>query len=488
MFSTIRRLLTLRSITARLRFWYVLTLAVALLGFASFIWLAQARTLYNELDAALEIRGLEIASQLRPALLELDLASKLADDPLAPGLPIIVRASRGAVIYRAPVFPLIPLAAERDLALAARESPGELVTVRDRSSGQLRVTTLWVERPGTEPLAVQVAAPHAPVQDELRRLALTMAVAILLVLAVASYGSGVTARHALAPVDALVSRVGEIQAAGLRERLEVRGGSVELDRLVSTLNAMLDRIDVSMRSARRFAADASHELQTPLTAMRAVVEASLKESQETRDGSTEAALLDEIERCSFLVRDLRLLALAQAGQVVAAREPVDMVDLASQCCEIARALGEAKQIGVDFHAEGRPVVSGAVLHLRRVILNLATNAIAYSEAGSTVRIEVANRGDLAAVSVGDTGSGIEPGDLPHIFEAFYRSDPARARDTGGSGLGLAIAEEIVRAHGGRIQVDSTPGRGSTFTVSLPSLPGPASERARTGRPTRASAK
>lgn len=467
MFSAIRSRLTLRSIRARLTFWYLLTLGVTLAGFAVFFWLVRARTLYGEFDAALEIRGHEVVAALRTTLLELDPGAGLASHPAAGRQPVLVRASSGTVVYRAPAFPLLSFAAERDLAAAARGPQASVLAVRDRSDGQVRIVTIPVNQQGTGSLAVQLAASVAPVEGTLRQLGGGMALAILLVLAIAAYGSSRTTRYALAPVDAIVARVRAIQSSGLDERLDVRGGSAELDRLISTLNEMLDRIGVSMRSARRFAADASHELQTPLTVMRGVVEARLRHAREFGHDDLDRDLLSEIERTSALIRDLRLFALAEAGQVVAVPEPVDVATLAEECAEIARALAEPSQIRVDLHIDGRPVVLGSALHLRRVLLNIATNAITYSPPQSTIRIRVAREHGEAVIVVRDEGCGIDAGDLPHIFEPFYRTDPARARQTGGTGLGLAIADQIARAHGGQIHVSSELDHGSVFTVALP---------------------
>jgi len=380
-----------------------------------------------------------------------------------------VREVPGAMLFRSRAFPDVDWAGQSSLARAAHEGR-PLITVSDRKGAPVRVATLRFERPGASTLALQLAAPIRPIYDTLRQLAGAMLLGIGVVLTLASYGSGITARRALAPVDEIVARARHIQAVRLGERLDVHAGSAELDRLVATLNDMLDRIEAAMRTARRFAADASHELQTPLAAMRGIVEAGLRHPRRADEPSAAGELLAEIERCSTLVRDLRLLALAEGGQVVTAGDRVDLSTVTRECSEIARAIAEEKEIRVEMRVDAQPVIVGSALHLRRVILNLTDNAIRYSPPGSTIEVRVAMDDDLASVSVLDRGCGIDAGDVPHIFEPFYRADPARARDTGGTGLGLAIADQIARAHGGGISVASQPGIGSTFTLNLPLAP------------------
>jgi signal transduction histidine kinase len=179
-------------------------------------------------------------------------------------------------------------------------------------------------------------------------------------------------------------------------------------------------------------------------------------------------LLDDLDRLSELVRDLRLIALAESGHLLDEREPVPLADLVQDCSEMAAVIGGARDVRVESGAPADAVVvSGSGRHLRRVVLNLLQNAIRYSPPGSSVHVSVERADAMAKLTVSDSGCGIGAEDLSHIFEAFYRSDPARARDTGGSGLGLAIVDQIVRAHGGRVDVASAPEQGSTFSVFLP---------------------
>jgi two-component system sensor histidine kinase SenX3 len=212
----------------------------------------------------------------------------------------------------------------------------------------------------------------------------------------------------------------------------------------------------------------SHELQTPITAMRIAVE-SLLRSDRPPDNYREVAadVLLDLERLTALIRDLRLLALAGAGKLVAPVETFDVAEVVAECCDIARAIGEEKGIRVEQDVQQGLLVMGNPLHLRRAVLNLTDNAVRYSPAGAVIKVRLSRSRAGARVDVTDHGCGIAEADRGRIFEPFFRTDPARARETGGSGLGLAIADQIVRAHGGHIAVTSVPDAGSTFTIHLP---------------------
>jgi heavy metal sensor kinase len=470
MFSAIRTRLTPRSTRAQLTLWYLLLPAGALAAFAVFVFVARARTLYSELDAQLELRAQQLLGEVRPALLELDVVEALSGDRRLTENAIAVRERSGAILFRSPAFPVLGGVAEATAAGAARNG-NALATVEDRFGQQVRLATIVVDRTGAAPVAIQVAAPTEPVRHILNQFALILLLLFVTVLSVASYGASFIARRALRPVDAIVERVRAIQASWLGERLDLSTGSEELDRLVETLNNMLDRLDASMRSAQRFAADASHELQTPIAAMRAAVDLCLTGEQSPTEQRVMASdLLVEIDRLSTLVRDLRLLALADAGHLVDRVEPIDLTAVVSECCDIARAIAEPNGIVVSVDILANVVVNGSTLHLRRALLNLVHNAVRYSPEGSTVQITVGRVDEEAALVIVDEGCGIPPADLPHIFGRFYRADPARARATGGTGLGLAIADQIIRSHGGRIEASSVVDQGSTFAVFLPLTP------------------
>ncbi len=474
----IRARLTPKSTRAQLTLWYLLLPAGALAAFAVFVFLMRARTLYGELDAQLGLHAQHLLGELRPALLELDVVAGLSGNPGLTQEPVAFRARSGAVLFRSPAFPQLGGAAEAAAAAAARR--GDIVTtVADRFDQQLRLVTIMIERTGADPLAIQVAAPTEPTRRVLRQFAVVLLVLFVMVLSIASYGASFIAGRALRPVDDIVARVRAIRTSQLGERLDLATGSEELDRLVETLNDMLDRLDESMRGARRFAADASHELQTPIAAMRAAVDLCLAGGPNAPSVNVIAFdLLVEIERLSVLVRDLRLLALADGGHLLDRTESVDLNAIVNECRDIAHAVAEPNNIVVSADILAPMTVTGSAQHLQRALLNVVLNAVKYSPDGSTVHLTAGRLDDEAVLVVADEGCGIDAEDLPHIFERFYRADLARSRDTGGSGLGLAIADQIVRSHGGRIEVSSVVGRGSTFTLFLPlaAAPAPLAER------------
>jgi two-component system sensor histidine kinase BaeS len=203
--------------------------------------------------------------------------------------------------------------------------------------------------------------------------------------------------------------------------------------------------------------------------MRAALDACL--SDEAADADAFRAVADdlvvELERLSALVRDLRLLALADAGHLVQQIELIDLGALVVECAEVVRAATDSKPLTMTVDVVGEVTVSANALHLRRALFNLLHNAVRYSPDGAAVAVTVQASGDTALVEIVDQGCGISPHDLAHIFDRFYRADKARARATGGSGLGLSIADQIVRSHGGRIDVASVVDEGSTFLVVLP---------------------
>ncbi len=281
------------------------------------------------------------------------------------------------------------------------------------------------------------------------------------------------AGRSLRPVDVMIGDLTAIQGGtSLHRRLAVPVGSDELGRLAGTLNAMLGRVEQSFVALRRFTADASHELKTPLMAVRAGVERSLTHPQSPPEVvSALDDTLGQVNRMAELVGHLLTLARADEGRASLVLRETDLRALAVEVWETAELLGEEQGLAaVSLESPARPIRAMVdPPRIRELLMNLVTNAIKYTPAGGRVTIRLHERDSAVVLEVEDTGIGIAPGDLPHIFERFWRVDQVRSREgeRSGTGLGLAIVRWIVDAHRGTIQVRSRPGRGSTFTVTLP---------------------
>jgi two-component system, OmpR family, sensor kinase len=281
-------------------------------------------------------------------------------------------------------------------------------------------------------------------------------------------GSYWLAGRAFRPIHRLTRTAQQIEAEDLHQRVLVPRARDEVQDLALTFNEMIARLDKAFTQQRRFVADASHELRTPVAAIRSITDVVLAQ------GATEEEyvnVLSEVnvvtERLGHLINDLLTLARADEGQVLLERKPVRLDLLATDVAESTESLAIERDITVLVEAQEPVLVLGDEVRLIQVILNLLHNAITYTNAGGKVTLIVKTGDKNALLTVHDTGIGIAPEHLEHIFERFYRADAARSRAAGGSGLGLAIVDWLVRAHKGTIAVESKVGEGTTFTVSLP---------------------
>jgi signal transduction histidine kinase len=231
---------------------------------------------------------------------------------------------------------------------------------------------------------------------------------------------------------------------------------------------MIGRLESSFAEIRRFTADASHELRTPLTAIRTETEVALsKPMSGTNCQQLLVSSLEECERLTRLTDQLLALSREDAGSSKQVRDVVDLTALVRGVVENMRPLAEAKKLHLFLQAKSALQVRGDEGRLRQIFYNVLDNAIKYTPEGGTVEVTLDQIDGAAQVCMCDTGIDILPEHLPHVFERFYRVDKARSRAEGGTGLGLSIAQSIVAAHGGRIELASIPGKGTTCTVTLP---------------------
>ena len=318
--------------------------------------------------------------------------------------------------------------------------------------------------------------PAVPAQLLFGTMFLIAPLMLLLSVAVAYVIAGNTFK----PVDTLINEVEAItDGRSLHRRVPTDEADEELARLADTLNRMIGRLQMSFGALRRFTADASHELKTPLTVVRADVERAMHPSA-TGDERMQALeeAMQEVARMSDLVDSLLTLARADEGRFDLVRETIHLEPVVRDVYETALILGEGAGVTVTMPLVEDAVVMGDSTRLRQLFLNLITNAIKYTPEGGHVEMTLSLRNNNeVGFAVRDTGVGIAAVDLPHIFDRFWRADKARSRrsaadlrgtgERGGFGLGLAIAQWIAQAHGGTLTAQSRLGRGSIFTVLLP---------------------
>ncbi len=274
---------------------------------------------------------------------------------------------------------------------------------------------------------------------------------------------------ALQPLERVTRETREIGPSELGTRLASPTGQAEVTELAESINRMLERVDRAQRALQSFTADASHELRTPLTHLRAQVQWASEEGRsdsEIRDAL--AAMERGLDRTTKLVEELLLIARGENRQLALAHAPFDLQAVVEEVREITEAMAMDKHLTVRAESADRATAIGDADRTRHILLNLASNAVRYTPSGD-VTFATRRNGTEVGVSVHDTGPGIAPEHVDRIFDRFYRIDQSRSRELGGTGLGLAIARLFAELQGGRIEVESKLGEGSTFTVWLPGV-------------------
>jgi len=456
-------------IRARLTIWYVALLAVILAGIGTFVVVRLRADLIGGVDQGLDARAAQISLGFQSGgegefqdVSDASLAGLHQSESAAQllGTDRTVLESTGDPIAERALLTV------EDLARVIR---GERVreTLATGADGEL-FRILAVRLPPREGGDVIVVATSLEeVKASVHRLLILLLVAGPAALAAAGAGGWLLARTALAPVASMTREASEIGMARLDERIDVPRTTDELSRLASTLNAMLDRLQRGVDEKRRFVADASHDLRTPLAVMRAELDVSLRSPGLTpRAKETLMSAGEEVERMSRIVDNLLTLARVDEGGLELLRVPVDLRELVDGV--VASMASIAAERGLDVRVDGQAgEVRADGMRLEQVVTNLLSNAVRYADAGSGVGISVWRMATEAGVTVRDHGPGVPTEILPRIFERFVKADAPRTGTGGGSGLGLAICSEIVEAHGGRVWVDSTLGGGSEFSFALP---------------------
>jgi heavy metal sensor kinase len=327
-----------------------------------------------------------------------------------------------------------------------------------------------VLRGGADPLEWAVAEDREPARASLATLAWILAASLPVAIAAGFAGGWILSGRLLAPVRAMADAAEGITQERLADRLPVGTPGDEFGRLATVINAMLARIEDAFERLRRFTSDASHELRTPLTAIRIVGEGALVEPRDVAGyRRTISSILEETDRLTAMVEDLLVLAREDSDAYRARFEPVDLGSLATDVADVLRPVSDEGGQTLSCAAEPKVLVRGDRTILRQAIVNLVDNAIRYTPRGGTIELRVRAEDGAGEIVVADTGPGIAPEHREKVFERFYRVEKDRSRSTGGAGLGLPIARWAVDLHGGRLDLESAVGRGSTFTIRIPRM-------------------
>jgi len=476
------------SIRARFTGWYLVVLAILLIAMSIGIYAVMHHTLIASLDKLLSQR-------MEEEVFQPDLISMIADDrhraPIGEVNAFYILSDAGWVAIGDRLSDdTIPEAA---LEASAAGTP-TYVTIDHEDGPQIRyLVAAYVPRsPGASPTSVTRQQPPPPAGTQppldpesetavlvigrptdsmlssLRALRNTLIFAIPLTLLLSGTGGLFLVRRALRPVDRIIATTRTIEETDLARRVPVQS-SDELGRLGRTINSMLDRLEEAFARQRQFTDNASHELRTPLSVIEAEATLALmreRDSEEYREAL--ATIAEESASMHKLIN--QLLTLARGDSLDRESFETEVIDLGSVVTDVSAALEPlAKERGIELSGERSVVhIDGDPVRVRQLVVNLLDNAIRYTEQGGSVRADLDAEGADAVLRVKDSGIGIAPEHLDRVFERFVRLDSSRHRggEASGSGLGLAICRQIVSLHGGAIEVESTPGQGSTFIVRL----------------------
>ena len=458
------------SIRFRIAAWYFLSAAPILIVLAIGSWVAMRASMYQGIDEELfrKSLGVEQYFQTRGRSAIPELQKELTNGtelPLGGGL-FQLFDEQGNMLFQSPAI------ARHNVSTAPHLLPGQRPVYRDsaKSGPRVRLGARAADINGRI-FIIQVAEPLRSFDQSLTDFAQLLYISIpVLLLLLAAAGYWLSGR-AMAPVEQINREARAIGADNLTARLSVPKPRDELRTLSETLNAMLDRIEISVNRLTQFTADASHELRAPLTLIQTAAEYTLRRER-SQDELLDALrkILRETNRTSALVDRLLELARADSGSNQLRLTSIDLTSLLKEIADSAQPLARKKQIKFNAQLESDTIqVMGEDASLRELFLILIDNAIKYTNKKGSVTLTLSEEPAFAVIDISDTGIGIAQENFPHIFDRFWRADKVRSREMGGTGLGLSIAKWIVEQCAGSITVNSTPEVGSNFTVRLPLL-------------------
>jgi heavy metal sensor kinase len=460
----------IRSFRFRLTLWYVALFSLLFLLFGIFLHGLLSKDLRTRLDQSLTSEARTASALLEDELVEEKGDVRLAASEAVAGLRL--HGSRVGILAGSRLLassgPVSQLESGAVVAAAARSASPDLLLALPRLGPHgARAATHALEALGRTFLIFSIA-PLDSIAADLQLVRRVIFLALPLLLGLAGIGGYLLATHSLAPLNWMAEQAREITGSNLNRRLEIGRPAEELAVLAASFNELLARLDQSFEGMRRFVADASHELRTPIAVIRGEADVALSRDRAPGEYKESlAVVLDESRRLSRLVDDLLNLARADAGRVKLEAHEFYFNELLSECCRSLQTLAAASEVALECRSPGDIQFRGDETLLRRLLINLLDNALRYTPPGGGVFAELEADAAAVRIHISDTGVGIPPEAAPRVFERFYRADRARSRQDGGFGLGLAIVKWIAESHHGTVALTRNSGSGTTFTVTLP---------------------
>jgi two-component system OmpR family sensor kinase len=464
---------SVKTLRQRLLFTLLAWLALVLIVFCAVVFLLARQNLQGDIDQFVRDKAYILGQQVNPAYptgIFYDERPWRSDRYFAFGQTFDTNWN---LLYKSTrlVEPILPT---EDLKRYATHPTGVVLHDATGPDGtHYRMATVRIERKGKFVCYSQHAVRLSERDAPLHRLLLWLAGCTVAALLLAWLGLNHLVRQWSAPLAALTETARKVDLGNLsRQRLFAPADAPELAQFAASFNDLLERVEAAHASQHRFVAAASHELRTPLTILRGEIDVALRRPRSPEE-YTEVlqSSREEIERLSRLTDSLLTLARADAGEILVRREAVDVSTVAHDVCRKLATLSDQRHVPLTCEAQDSAVVSGDSVALEQIVFNLAENALRYTPSGEGATVRVNATAEEVLLEVSDHGSGIAAEHLPHLFERFYRVNKARSREFGGAGLGLSIVKTLAEAHGGRVEVRSKVGKGSTFTVRLPRASG-----------------
>jgi heavy metal sensor kinase len=459
----------LKSFRLQLTAWYLLLFTLLFTAFSIFLYEVLSKALYQRLDEILSSEVSTAAGLFRGEMAELkgDASAAALDAMSEMGFRDVVIAVFGGnkllasntSLKGAELFAVVADA-------AAAKEPEVRTTLPRYGRHGTRAVARKFGVDGRQYVVLAAESLHS-VEADLGAMRQVLFLALPLIVLIAGAGGFLLATKNLAPVRWMAEQARSITDKNLHHRLDIGIANEELMMLADSFNELLSRLDRSFETMRRFVADASHELRTPIAVIRGEADVALDHDRgpaEYRESLT--VIQDEARRLTRLIDDLLNLARADAGHVSLQVEEFYVNDLLAECCRSIQAKAGAKKIELECRCPEDVAYRGDQELIRRLVLNLLENAIRYTPEGGRVQLKVEDSPGALRIQVADTGIGIPTEAATHVFERFYRGDQARSRQNGGFGLGLSIVKWIAESHNGSVELSSKPGLGSTFTVLL----------------------